>query len=144
MSALAHQYYADRTFLALAIWREARGEPLKARAAVGYAVLNRVARPGWWGHTVSEVLFKKWQFSSLTDPHDRQLTTWPAATDHSWSECLAVAWDTMAGAIANPTPGADSYHDTSIPPPPWTKTARLAGQVGRLKFYDVDHDYEAG
>ena len=40
-------------------------------------------------------------------------------------------------------PGADSYHDTSIAAPEWTAKARHCGQSGRIRFYDMDHDYEA-
>ena len=78
-------------FLALAIWREARGASMQAKIAVAYSILNRVERPSWWGNDVLSVLFKKWQYSSLTDPKDRQLTTWPSTSDPSWYDCLSVA-----------------------------------------------------
>lgn len=136
------QKQADLVFLALVIWREARGEADETKAAVAHAILNRVARPSWWGKTISGVLFKKWQFSSMTDPHDRQLTTWPADNDPSWASCLELADKVLSGRAVNHVQGADSYFDISIPAPAWTKYARFCGQIGRIKFYDVDHDYQ--
>lgn len=133
---------AERVFLALAIYREARGEPSLGKTGVAMSLLNRVRRPGWWGHDVLSVLFKKWQYSSLTDPNDRQLTVWPKRDDPAWKECLRIACDALDGILENPVPGADSYHDTSIAPPDWTCRARFVGAIGRLRFYDVDRDFE--
>ncbi len=133
---------SERVFLALALWREARGESFVAQTAVAHSILNRVARPSWWGHTVQEVLFKKYQYSSLTDPRDPQLVTWPRGTEQSWADCLRIAAGCMDGTIANPVPGADSYHDTSISAPPWATPACFVAQIGKLKFYDVDRDAE--
>lgn len=136
------QKKADLAFLALVIWREARGESAEGMIGVAHAILNRVARPSWWGRSVSGVLFKKWQFSSMTDPNDRQLTTWPDRDDRSWGACLSIASAVLVGDIKNPVPGADSYFDISIPAPKWTATARFVRKIGRINFYDVDHDYE--
>ena len=147
MPKLTNATCTQTFYLALAIWREARGEPQLGRTAVGYSILNRVARPSWWGRTVDEVITKKWQYSSLTDPRDKQLTRWPLLSDISWQECLGVAMQLLfpgvaAAPVDNPVPGADSYYDVSITAPKWTVTARKCGQVGRIIFYDVDHDYE--
>ena len=138
-----HQACADLAFLALTIWREARGESLEAKAGVAYCIMNRVNRPSWWGRDITSVVFKRWQFSSMTDSRDRQLTTWPATDDKSWVDSLMTAFGAMNGTLENPVPGADSYHDISIPPPPWAQKAYFAGQLGRLRFYDVDKDLEA-
>lgn len=137
-----NQQSAELTFLALCLWREARGEQEAGQLGVAMAIMNRVERPSWWGHSLLEVLFKKWQFSSLTDPNDRQLTTWPLPSYPSWGRCLEVARRVLSGNEPNPVPGADSYHDISIKAPKWTATARFVGQLGRLRFYDVDYDYE--
>lgn len=136
------QAMADLSFLALTAWREARGESDEAIVAVCNAVLNRVKRTRWWGTDVMSVLFKKWQFSSLTDPNDRQLTTWPRANDDSWKRCLLAAYGTMTNSLLNPVPGADSYFDDSIDPPYWADEERFVKQIGRLRFYDLDQDYE--
>jgi Cell wall hydrolyses involved in spore germination len=135
------QKYAYLIFLALTIWREARGESYLCKLAVAYSILNRVKRPSWWGTNIMEVLFKKWQYSSLTDPKDKQLTTWPRP-DSVWWECVNAAQDAMNEEIENPVEGADSYFDVSISNPYWTTAARFVTQIDRIKFYDTDHDYE--
>jgi len=134
--------YAAVTFMALAIWREARGEPYMGKVAVACSIMNRVHKPSWWGKDIMSVLFKKWQYSSLTDPKDRQLTTWPSMFDGTWSECLEIALDAYEELLTHPMPNADSYHDISIPDPKWAIKQMFVGQIGRLKFYNVDLDYE--
>lgn len=133
---------ADVVFLALCAWREARGEPDEGVAGVCHAVMNRVEKPGWWGYDVMSVLFKKWQFSSLTDPNDRQLVRWPSADSEHWRRCLRIAYGVYTGEIPNPVPGADSYFDISIQPPFWATEDKHVKDIGRLRFYDVDEDYE--
>jgi len=139
---MTNQDMADRTFLALTIYREARGEPRDGKIGVAMTCLNRVSRPSWWGKDIMGVLFKKWQYSSLTDPKDKQLTIWPVSGGALWNECLQIACDALDGKLENPVPGADSYYDTSILPPKWTDSARFVAKIGRLVFYDVDYDYE--
>ena len=90
------------------------------------------------------VIFKKWQFSSLTAPGDSNLVRWPATTDKSWQDSLLQAETALLGLIKNPVSGADSYYDISIKPPAWTAApARKVKQIGRLVFYDVSRDWEA-
>lgn len=130
-------------YLALTVYREARGEIMAARIGVACTVMNRVEHAKWWGRSIDEVVTKKWQYSSLTDPRDPQLVKWPLLSDTAWQECLHVASEVMNGTLGNPVPGADSYYDDSITAPAWTKDARFVKKIGRLNFYDVDHDYEA-
>jgi N-acetylmuramoyl-L-alanine amidase len=131
------QEQANLTFLALVIWREARGEIKDGQTGVAYVILNRVLNPGWWGNNVTSVLFQKWQFSSMTNPKDRQLTTWPREDDIAWQNCLNTANEVLSGRAKNIYPDADSYHDISISPPGWAVTAHYCGQIGRLKFYNI-------
>jgi spore germination cell wall hydrolase CwlJ-like protein len=143
MSKTAAAILCDHFYLALAVWREARGESAEGQVAVACSIINRVANPKWWGTTVDEVITKRWQYSSLTDPKDPQVSrSWPTVKDPSWLLALGVAHDVLEGGPVNPMPGADSYHDSSISPPFWTTKSRYCGKIGRLFFYDVDHDYE--
>ena len=143
INLLACREMTEHWYLAFTVWREARGEPDDCMAAVAWSILNRVSRPGWWGHTIDEVVTKRWQYSSLTDPKDPQLSrSWPTVGDASWRKCWEVCRNVIQGRIDNPVPGADSYHDASIAPPNWTVAARKCGMVGGLYFYDVDHDFE--
>jgi spore germination cell wall hydrolase CwlJ-like protein len=141
---MTNQQTADITFSALTLWREARGESTLTKTAVMFSILNRVYRPCWWGTDVMSVVFKKWQYSSLTAPTDPQLTTWPKSSDSTWQECLEIARGVICGdtTFVNPVPGADSYFDDSIQAPNWTNKARFVRKLGRLSFYDVDFDYE--
>jgi spore germination cell wall hydrolase CwlJ-like protein len=128
---------------AVTAYREARDESELAQVAVIWTLRNRAEKGSWWGHSIDQCAFKKWQYSSLTDPHDHQLTTWGLAGEPAWETAWRLAGEVLAGEHAHPMPGADSYFDSSIAPPKWVPSARYCGQIGRLKFFDVDHDYEA-
>jgi spore germination cell wall hydrolase CwlJ-like protein len=130
------QQQADVSFMALCLWREARGERSDGKAAVGFSIMNRVAHRSW-GNTVMAVIFQRLQYSSLTYSADPQLANWPKDNDPSWAECLEIADQVMANLIPNPIDGADSYHDTSISPPKWATPDNFVGQIGRLRFYQV-------
>ena len=134
---------ANLAFMALVIWREARGEAVDGKSGVAHCIMNRVNRPCWWGEDILSVVCKKWQFSSMTDPKDKQLTTWPKSDDREWNQCLSIAAGVIEGTLFNPVPGADSYHDVSISPPAWAADAVFIKKIGRLLFYDVDKDIEA-
>jgi N-acetylmuramoyl-L-alanine amidase len=140
MATPDQQRITDTFYLGLVVWREARGEALNAKLAVAYSILNRVRNPKWWGHDISSVVTKAWQYSSMTDPMDPQLRTWPVLSDPSWIDCLGIAM--MAPSMLNSLcPGADSYYDTSIPPPKWAKDEMFVAQIGNLKFYNTDGDH---
>jgi len=137
-------YCPSLVFLALVVWREARGESSECMQAVAHSVLNRVYKPSWWGDCVMTVIFKKWQYSSMTDPNDKQLTTWPDRKSTSWTQALIVSDLALRGITDHPAPGADSYHDISIPAPYWATSENFVRQIGRIKFYNVDLDTENG
>lgn len=111
--------------------------------AVGCSIRNRVDHPAWWGNDYGSVIGKKFQYSSMAAPGDPQLIRFPGAGDAEFAEALQIA-DALVNhePIANPTPCADSFYDTSIPPPAWATPECYVGTVGRLRFYNVDHDYE--
>jgi hypothetical protein len=139
--------YYEITLLALTLWREARGEPYEARIAVAHTVKNRLDHPGWWGNDWISVLTKKWQYSSLTDPNDKQLTTWPKADDNVFEECLNIAERVVTGMYNSPLKGIDSYYDDSLQGdarPKWAREhpERFVGKIGRLNFYNMDADVE--
>lgn len=128
----------DTFYLALTIYREARGEPLSAKAGVAWTVLNRMqVNPKSWGNSIDAVVTKKWQYSSLTDPKDPQLTRWPLLSDQAWVDCLACADEVLRGVLADPTNGSTHYHDISIAPPSWATSpeAQPKGKFGRINFY---------
>jgi spore germination cell wall hydrolase CwlJ-like protein len=131
----------DIFYLALVTWREARGEGTECMTAVAFSIMNRVKSPKWWGRDITTVVTKKWQYSSMTDPRDRQLTTWPGM-DPWWEKALTIAADVYDENVINPVPGADSYFDISIPNPNWAPDDKFVKQIGRIKFYNLDSDIE--
>jgi len=130
------QKQADVVFMALCLWREARGEKHAGKVAVAHSIMNRLKSPTW-GNTLMAVLFQRLQYSSLTYSSDPQLSLWPRDTDPSWEECLTIADGVIKGRIDNPIQGADSYHDTSIKPPNWATPDNFIQQIGRLRFHKV-------
>lgn len=133
--------------LALVIWREARGEPRLGKLAVAYSILNRVARPTWWGHDIPTVIWKKWQYSSMTADGDPQLALLPTPYKpegwDAYEECLEVAFRAYFREEANPAPGADSYYAWTIKPPKWADPQLFVAEIGGHRFYNLDRDVEA-
>ena len=129
------QQICDTFYLAIVLWREARGEEFDAVKGVANVIMNRVKDPKWWGHDVTSVVTKRWQFSSMTDPKDPQLATWPQPEDPSWWNCMALAADVLSGKLVDNVAGANSYYDISIPPPKWATNDIFVKQIGRLRFY---------
>lgn len=136
-------FWTQVVFLALTIWREASNQPHGTKVAVGYSILNRVERPSWWGTDLLSVLFKRWQYSSLTAPGDPNLVRWPLPADPSWLDSMAAAEAVLDRTEPNPFPGADSYFDESITSPTWATPDKYCGRSGAFYFYNVDMDHEA-
>jgi N-acetylmuramoyl-L-alanine amidase len=138
------QYWANIIFLALTVWREARGEVYTAKLAVAFSILNRVSHPKWWGNDVMSVVFKRFQYSSLTNKGDPNLIAWPQAADPFWNDSIQAAQAATTGGAKNPAPGADSYFDISISPPDWAKPEMFVIAIGAFRFYNLDRDFEQG
>jgi hypothetical protein len=88
------------------------------------------------------VITKKWQYSSIAAVGDPQLMLYPQATDAVFEECLIIADRVHGNLVSAPLEGADSYYDDSIAPPKWATPKTFVGKIGRLNFYNSDHDYE--
>ena len=136
------QYWANVVFLALTVWREARGESYTCKLAVAFSILERVHHPKWWGNDVMSVCFKRFQYSSMTNAGDPNLVAWPQAADPNWNDSILTAIAAISGTPTNPAPAADSYFDISISPPSWAKPVDFVIQIGRLRFYNLDRDFE--
>lgn len=133
---------SDMIFLALTIWREARGESEEVQRGVAFSILNRMQKPAWWNshktNDVPSVVFKRLQYSSLTHKYDPQLRTWPPASDDPvWLQCIQVASEALSQVSDNPVAGANSYYDVSISPPVWATKASFVVQLGRICFHEV-------
>lgn len=126
-----YQYY----LLAVCLWREARNQNYDAQCAVVQSILNRARHPSWWGNSISSVIGYPKQYSSMTDPGDKQLTRWPDASDRSFQLCLQVVEDVAAGRAQDFARGATHFYSVDIPPPYWALSAEFIAQYGAMRFF---------
>ena len=88
--------FTDTFMLALAIYREARGEDLTGKIAAGCVIRNRVQHPSWYGGNWFDVITKPYQFSSF-NPGDRNSAVFGSAADRAWQNSIAAALRVMGG-----------------------------------------------
>ena len=109
----------DKVIAALTVWREARSQSQQARNGVFHVILNRAMQSPkeGWPNTVHEVCTQPYQFSSF-NVGTAASVTWPSERNQAdW-----IAWQEIqqmidSALLADPTQGADAYHDSSIQPP---------------------------
>lgn len=128
---------------ALCLWREARSEPDDGIIAVACCIRERVngGYPGsaWWGKTYAEVITKPYQFSSMTDPNDRQLISFPKESDENFIKCLIIAESILSGDLDHPAPTATHYFaDYMSVKPGWSKRATFIKHIGHHLFWHLD------
>lgn len=103
--------------LALTIYGEARGESTEGKIAVGTVILERVDHRDWDGKTITEVCFKKWQFSCYNehDPNYPKLLhiaeRWDSemAVTPNLNDCFGIALGLINGHIPR-TPEIAASH----------------------------------
>jgi len=129
--------WPEAVIYAATIFGEARGESIKAKAAVAHIVKNRVLSPvKWWGSTFRDVCLAYRQFSSWHD-HNRDAMLYPLKeSPDTWLDCLSIAnLMIRSDILADPTHGATHYHDRSIGRPSgWDRMIRTA-TIGPFEFY---------
>lgn len=125
--------------LARTIWGEARGLGPSGMSAVAAVVMNRANNPRWWGTDVVAVCQKPWQFSCWNngDPNRAKLIA-VGPDDSQFADALGIADAAVRGTLADPTHGADSYFDSSIPAPEWAMPEDFTVQIGSLSFYRTE------
>lgn len=117
---------------ALCAWREARGEPTDGIRAVLHVIDNRAKLTG---KSWAEIVYAKWQFSSMTATGDPQLTLVPKAPDEHFETCCALADLIFDGGEADISEGATHYFADSIPPPKWAEEMKMTVKIGHHTFY---------
>ena len=127
--------FTDTFMLALAIYREARGEDLTGKIAAGCVIRNRVEHPGWYGRNWFDVITKPYQFSSF-NPGDRNSAVFGSAADRAWQDSIAAALRVMGGE-PDPTSGATFYFDQTRAdnPPQWASIYVPTTDIGAFHFY---------
>lgn len=127
------------SLLALAMDREGRGQSFKGKLGIGWAIRNRVLKPGkdWWGDDWEEVILKPFQFSAFNkgDPNAYRFPKDPKS-DSDWAQTLQIAENVYQGVLADPTGGATHYHRYDMQPfPKWVEGATFTVQLGDHLFY---------
>ena len=117
------------------IYGEARGTSIEEQIAVAHVVRNRSLKPGWWGRSVREVILARKQFSCLNagDPNFPKLLAVPVA-DPMFLRCAGIAGLVLAGAIPDPTDGADHYHSRDVSPD-WAHEMKRTHETTSFIFY---------
>ena len=129
------KYFYIITMIALAIYREARGEPDEGQIAVAYSIVNRAKDPlKRWPSNPIEVITQPWQYSSFTAPGDSQLVKFPKLIEAK--EYLRKAYRVYHGLVPDPTKGANHYHgDYMSPFPKWADARKKTTHIGQHIFY---------
>jgi spore germination cell wall hydrolase CwlJ-like protein len=115
--------------LSLAVYFEARSEPVAGQVAVAQVVLNRVESPRF-PDTVCEVVYQYRQFSFY----------WDGKSDRpkeagAWENAQLIASAVMAGSQHATLAGVLHYHADYVQP-------RWAEQMAHVATYGEHHFYE--
>jgi hypothetical protein len=118
----------DLGFLAVAIYHEARDQPLLGQRGVAAVILRRAALPRW-GETVCDVV-QPVQFSFLAADGGFPLIDEPDA----WRQALAVAVEALTEGPPPALGNADHYHATRVAPA-WGEEMQKVARIGAHVFY---------
>ncbi|MEM7302442.1 MAG: cell wall hydrolase [Pseudomonadota bacterium] len=121
--------------LAVGIYFEARGEPIRGQAAVAQVILNRVKNPKY-PNSICGVVYqnKNWrnrcQFSFACDGiRDRVRST------KLWKQSQKVAADVTAGKVWIKEVGSSTHYHATYVRPRWAKRLKRMKKIGRHIFY---------
>lgn len=115
--------------LAMNIYHEGRGEPIRGREAIASVTMNRV-RSDRYPDTVCAVVWQRKQFSwTGTSPRYHVITDFK-----SWQEALEIARLFINGTMITTVGNATHYHATSVRPY-WRDRTKLVAHLGRHYFY---------
>jgi len=125
----------DKELLTLCIYGEARGETPLGKLGVAHVVLNRAAKPRWWGHDVQSVILRHQQFSCFnkSDPNAKHLEIM-ANSGYYDPACLQVAVLALEGYTIDPTNGADHYCVENCDVA-WRDKLKEVARIGKHVFF---------
>jgi len=125
--------------MAMAIYHEARGEPVQGQQAVGHVIMNRVASDEY-PDTVCDVVKQGRYWRHVPLRHQCHFSFWcdglPEDFDDKGAYGTAVLFSVgiMQGWIPDPTHGATHYHATWVDPD-WKRTMTQTIRVNNHVFY---------
>lgn len=128
---------SDVDVLARTCWAEERSLGKEAMIAVACVVLNRVARQGWQGLTITEVCKKPMQFDcwNCNDPNYQKLLD-VDNTDPQFAIAMQIATDACNDCLQDITNGGVSYYNTTIPEPEWAIGHVPCASFGNMLVYN--------
>jgi spore germination cell wall hydrolase CwlJ-like protein len=124
----------ERRCLAIAIYFEARGEPVRGQVAVGQVILNRVRSP-LFPETICGVVYqgqmqKGCQFSFTCDGK----TDIPR-NDDQWALAQDISRQITAGDLWLPEVGYSTFYHANYVSPGWAGSMSKIDMIGRHIFY---------
>lgn len=124
----------ERRCLAIAIYFEARGEPVNGQVAVGQVILNRVRSP-LFPETICGVVYQGQmnpgcQFSFTCDGKSDN-----PRNDGQWAQAQDIARRIMAGELWLPEVGYSTYYHANYVSPYWKGSMSKIDKIGRHIFY---------
>lgn len=133
----------EKELFTLAIYGEARGEPIEGKVAVASVIVNRLKRNGWFGSTLKEVILKPKQFSCFNATDENRPLLMAIARDFKeylakyevLRECFWVAVGFLDGWLRSNVGDADHYHSLNVDPG-WDDEMKLVATIGNHKFYE--------
>ncbi len=128
---------SDVDTLARTIYGEARGGGKQLMSAVANTIINRVAKKSWYGHTISDVCKKPWQYSSwnANDPNCEVIEKVDRSTP-IFCDALAIAQIAVDGHLHDVTNGSTHYYSTYIHEPKWAIGHTPVAHIGNMFFYN--------
>ncbi len=118
------------TCMQLALYHEARGEPVRGQRAVASVILQRTRLPSQFGKGICGVISKRNMFSFVKP----NLAT-PAIRDlDAWLKAGRIAREMIAHGPLAQLKGADHYHALSVHPA-WGRKMHRVARIGAHIFY---------
>lgn len=112
--------------LALNIYNEARGEPLRGQYAVAEVVLNRQADRRWPDRTC-DVVYQPYQFSWT-------LKKFTVSEEAQLELAIRIAREVLEDRHTRVLTCADHYHNHTVRPV-WTRNMKIETVIGNHIFY---------
>lgn len=129
--------------LALNIYHESKGEPVRGMKAVAQVTLNRANHEP---ERVCGEVFKPYQFSWTIPLKGKDIETRRkravASVQHLdkkhlryWNVSLSIAKDALSGKLENIVGKARYFHNPEISTVKWHNTKQFVAQIGNHRFY---------
>ena len=117
--------------LALNVYHESRGEPVKGQIAVAAVTMNRA---GWDQSKICDVVFEPHQFSWTTDHKRKGSEAYMPKDTEAWNQAKVVAMSVMKQQVPNPVGDATHFHTTAVKPA-WSRKFKRVHRIGNHIFY---------